>query len=243
MVRDGLANSVYPPRGYLSLDGARQAARTWNEVTPQTLAHLVYVGGSTFGIEAVDIAVHDAQASSNYATAQAVTAGPNAPDPVLALLHDAELRFDVAAGLSANALSYRAMLKVLGDAALGGVSSGEFADLQTLAASLNAEDGIAVSQYVGYITGQLINGNPWNASWTGGAVATDASGKHSAANTALGNLSAGTSQDNMNLLIGKWFLGTDLPAPVFENNAVATYRASSDPLFNADGLSAAGGRA
>jgi hypothetical protein len=48
-----------------------------------------------------------------------------------------------------------------------------------------------------------VDGNPANAEWNGG----------SATATKLGNLTIGSSATQLNELIGKWFLGTDLPDP------------------------------
>src|SRR5205823_13704147 len=48
----------------------------------------------------------------------------------------------------------------------------------------------------------FVNGNAANATWTGGA----------ASSVALGNLATGSTELQFAELIGKWFLGTDLPS-------------------------------
>ena len=212
--------------GYLSLSGVKQAAHTWIVVSGIDLQKLSYVGGTSAGTETVDIKVFNNSAWSNYATAQVVTAGTSATNPVLALLTDPGIKADVAANLSGNNLSYAGMLKVLNDAASGGIGASEFADLHTLEAQLNVSNGIAVSSYVAYICDRLVDGDPWNATWTGGALTT----------TALGNLATGTSQSQMTELIQKWFLGGDLPAPTFDTTRTVTYVNSTSPLYNLTGI-------
>ncbi len=89
-----------------------------------------------------------------------------------------------------------ALLQSAGDANV--VDSAEFADLKTLvssAAYLNL-DG-----YVVNLSNKLVNGDRANQWYTGGATQR----------TDLGNLQAGSSADQLNKLIGKWFLGSDRP--------------------------------
>lgn len=103
---------------------------------------------------------------------------------------------------ASGGFSYAAALQVLESvAAKGAVSAADFRDLQTIAANLN--NGITTSDPVAWIFTQLVDGNPANAEWNGG----------SATATTLGNLTIGSSATQLNELIGKWFLGTDLPDP------------------------------
>ena len=212
--------------GYFSLNGVKQAAHTWIVVSGIDLQKLSYVGGASASTDTVDIQVFNNLTWSNYATAQVVTTGTSATNPVLALLTDPGIKADVAANLSGNNLSYAGMLKVLNDAAAGGIGASEFADLHTLEAQLNVSNGIAVSSYVAYICDRLVDGDPWNATWTGGALTT----------TTLGNLAIGTSQNQMTELIQKWFLGGDLPAPNFGSAGTVTYVNSTSPLYNLTGI-------
>jgi len=130
------------------------------------------------------------------------------------------------------------MLAILNDvAALGTVTQQEFTDLKTLVSYFNKTNGIQVSSYVAYISNALVNGDAANATWTGGATSS----------VALGNLAAGSSQTNLNELIGKWFLGTDLPAPIFGDTAASpasslitgVYFNDTNPLYNSTGAPAA----
>ena len=59
----------------------------------------------------------------------------------------------------------------------------------------------------------MVNGNPANAHYQGAA---------------LGNLAAGSSATQLNKLIDKWFLGTDLPALT---SSLLTYTTASGSLF------------
>jgi hypothetical protein len=74
-----------------------------------------------------------------------------------------------------------------------------FSGLKMIAANLN--DGVTTSAYLTGIMYALVMGNAANATWTGG----------NASSTKLGNLVAGTSATQLSQLIGRWFLGTDLP--------------------------------
>ena len=131
--------------------------------------------------------------------------------------------------LGALNINYNSMLSLLQTDAVGGMTAAKFGALQALAAKLNAPGGIVVSPYVQQITDDVILGNAANATWTGGAM-------HA---TALGNLSANSSQSQVNELIGKWFLGTDLPSSSVnltgEQPFSVNYAAVNTPLFGAAG--------
>lgn len=120
----------------------------------------------------------------------------------IATLTDDGVRNDLASLAADGALSYTEALQLLSDTARDGAfTTAELQDLQTVAARLN--DGVTASSYVADIFIQLVLGNPANVSWHGGATVA----------TPLGNLHAGSSVTQLNELIGKWFLGTDLPDP------------------------------
>jgi hypothetical protein len=80
------------------------------------------------------------------------------------------------------------------------LTAAEMTDLKTIAANLN--NGMSTSAYLVSITNALVNGNAANATWTGGAASA----------TKLGNLAVGSSGTQLSELVGKWFLGTDLPS-------------------------------
>ena len=131
--------------------------------------------------------------------------------------------------LGALNINYNSMLSLLQTDAVGGMTAAKFGALQALAAKLNAPGGIVVSPYVQQITDDVILGNAANATWTGGAM-------HA---TVLGNLSANSTQGQVNELIGKWFLGTDLPSSAVnltgEQPFSVNYSAVNTPLFGAAG--------
>jgi hypothetical protein len=79
------------------------------------------------------------------------------------------------------------------------LNAAQFADLKTIAANLNV--GATASGYLTSMTTALVNGSEANATWTGG----------SSTHVALGNLAAGSTIIRLNELVGKWFLGADLP--------------------------------
>jgi hypothetical protein len=132
---------------------------------------------------------------------------------------------------SDGALSYGSMLDILQGAAAGAMTSTKFANLQALAGTLNASGGIATSAYVQQIAQDVVDGNSANAFWNGGSSTA----------TPLGNLSAASSETQVDELIGKWFLGTDLPSTAITSPAIGTtgisapYQATNLPLFGANG--------
>ena len=130
-------------------------------------------------------------------------------------------------GVSFN---YGTMLSILQQDAVGGMTAKKFAALKSLTSSFNVVGGISTSGYVQYISNALVNGNAANAAWTGGQSTT----------SSLGNLTASSSQTQINQLIGKWFLGTDLPSSsvnIGNGPFRVTYSTSSAPLFASSGPS------
>jgi len=141
----------------------------------------------------------------------------------LALITDPGVKADVASVLVNDSLSYAGMLTLLQDvASQGTVTASEFSSLQTLASLLNLPGGISASTYVQDIATSLIDGDPANQFWTGGGTAV-----------ALGNLAAGSSATQLDELIGKWFLGTDLPSI---QGFSAQYENDTNPLFGKNGV-------
>jgi hypothetical protein len=78
------------------------------------------------------------------------------------------------------------------------------------------------------ITDDVVLGNSANAYWNGGSSTA----------TALGNLSATSTHTQLQDLIGKWFLGTDMPSTnltaVGQTNYSVVYKAVNEPLFTAN---------
>jgi hypothetical protein len=144
-------------------------------------------------------------------------------------LSNSGIEADVAKDLQNGSLSYSATLSILDDAAVGGMTSSKFSTLQTFASELDVAGGISVSPYVKQIADDVILGNSANATWNGGAATA----------TALGNLSATTSQTKADELIGEWYLGTNLPSmsltSVGESNLNPVYKTSTLPLYGSSG--------
>ena len=136
-----------------------------------------------------------------------------------------------AAQLGSLSINYNSMLAILQADAVGGMTAAKFSALQALAAKFNVTGGIAVSAYVQQITDDVVLGNADNATWTGGA----------AKSVALGNMTGTSSQTQVSELIGKWFLGTDLPSSSVTMSGVpnfsVSYSAVSNPLFGSNGPS------
>lgn len=152
----------------------------------------------------------------------------------ISTLKTASIASDMAAADVNGTVSYAGLEKVFADldATLASsrttLTAAELADLKTIAANLN--NGMSTSGYLTSITNALVNGNAGNATWTGGAASA----------TSLGNLAAGSSATQLSELIGKWFLGTDLPSSSVSmdgSNFSVSYSAVSKPLFASTGPS------
>lgn len=147
-------------------------------------------------------------------------------------LADASLKADFTTFSAAGALTVVEMTKALTDlsaelkSANKTLSSSQLADLKTIAANIGS---MSASPYLQYIVNAFVNGNAANANWTGGAATT----------TPLGNLAAGYSVTQLNELIGKWFLGTDLPLSTVsvtgQTPYTITYSLSTAPLYGGSG--------
>jgi len=128
----------------------------------------------------------------------------------------AGIRTDLQTLAANGTLTYGGAVQILQDvSSQGAVTSSEFADLQTIAVNLENQNGISSSTYVASLFYQLVEGSGANATWNGG----------SAQSSVLGNLAAGTTSTQLNELIGKWFLGADLPDPTGSSD-------SSQPTIN-----------
>ncbi|MCW5315184.1 hypothetical protein GTQ43_15610 [Nostoc sp. KVJ3] len=132
-------------------------------------------------------------------------------------------------------LSRNDMISVFRNAKDGAViDAKELTDLRTIVSNASR---FTMQDYVRVLSDYIVNGNPANQWWTGGATTR----------TNLGNLYAGSSDTQLEKLIGKWFLGTDRPNPLSEgdtanqnsgtNTSDKTYRAVSGSLFQ-NGISA-----
>ncbi|KDB52262.1 hypothetical protein X805_21700 [Sphaerotilus natans subsp. natans DSM 6575] len=208
------ANYLTP--GQLDVLGSRVQFLSPSAVAGLSNANLLYVHSSLTAPQLA--ALTPAQTAAVQAAGSAVTA-------LLATLTDAGVRAQVTAALGAgeSLFSYNGLVQVLGGVAAsigaGGLTAAQMNDLKTLASAVSQTLG--ASSYLAKITANVVNGDLSNSWWTGGA----------ASQTALGNLAVGSSADQMGKLVGKWFLGTDLPTWT----GSATYTTLDAPLFSAAG--------
>jgi hypothetical protein len=215
--------------GYFTLNGVKLANGKLTTITAAQLSQLVYVAGTSAGSQTITVEAYDGSSwSSAYTTtattvAATVTTGKSG---ILSLLSNTGIETDVANDLSStDSLTYANILQILQDAAVGGMTASKFSTLQELASLLNQTNGISVPLDVQQLADDVIDGNSANASWNGGSSTT----------TPLGNLSATSTQTQVNELIGEWFLGTDLPSlsvsGIGETNYNPTYQTSTLPLY------------
>ena len=161
------------------------------------------------------------------------TTGSTATPSWISSLSDAVIKADMIAASAGGTVSEAGMAKLFTDLAAElttnktTLSASQLSDLQTIATNLNV--GETASPYVTYITDALIQGNAANADWTGGAASA----------TTLGNLAAGSTATQIGELVGKWFLGTDLPSSAVSMSGSSTfsvsYSAVTNPVFGASG--------
>ena len=114
------------------------------------------------------------------------------------------------------------------------IDANELTDLRTIVSNATL---FTMQDYVRVLSDYVVNGNTANQWWTGGGTTR----------TSLGNLYAGSSDIQMEKLVGKWFLGTDRPDLRTEGDianqgsgsytGTKTYRAVSGSLFQ-NGISA-----
>ncbi len=135
---------------------------------------------------------------------------------------------DIVAHETNGVLTYSGALAVLEDAAQSAMTAIEFSGLEVAAELLNVAGGVKASAYVTQIFADVVLGNSANLYWNGGASTA----------TALGDLTPTSNRTQLNYLIRKWFLGTDLPgvAPAPGQNGPATvYWTYNLPLFSSAG--------
>lgn len=159
--------------------------------------------------------------SSATTTSTIITVGTT-PNWCLSL-SNANIANTVKTDVAGGTITYTEMLSLLNSVASSGpVTASEFSDLKTIAANLN--NGVTTSSYCASIFTKLVCGDPANAHWNGGSNTA----------VALGNLAAGTSTAQMSELIGKWFLGTDLPGTGF-TSIPTSYVQDTGPLYGSSG--------
>ncbi len=179
------------------------------------------------GLTTTEIASLTSTEAANF-TAKQIAAMSAADKAALATASSSVMQ-DVAAQEQDGAISYSGVLQVLEEQATGGMTASKFSGLQTFDSEVDSGK-IKTSAYVQQILDDVVSGNSANAYWNGGANTA----------VALGDLSATSSQAEVDELIGKWFLGTDLPATnvtsVGGANVTNSYQDESLlPLFGANG--------
>ena len=173
---------------------------------------------------------------SSVATARAgAPTGAAAIPSWVATLATAAIRTDMAAAIVNGTVGYAGLEKIFANvgavltASNAKLTAAQFADLKTIAANLN--NGVSTSAYLVSVTNALVNGDPANATWTGGGKTA----------VSLGNLAAGGTATQLNELVGKWFLGTDLPSSSVVMNGHSpfsvTYQKATGSIYGAGGPS------
>ncbi len=173
-------------------------------------------------------------APQSTANAGAVASTSSAIPSWIGQLSTPSIAAGMAAAITGGTVTYAGLEALLAnlDSTLNtsrtSLTAAEFSDLKTIAANLN--NGVTTSAYLTGIMNALVTGNAANATWTGG----------NASPSSLGQLAAGSSATQLSELIGKWFLGTDLPSSkvaVGYTSFSVSYSSSSSPVFAAGGPS------
>ncbi|TBW32227.1 peptidase C2 [Siculibacillus lacustris] len=195
---------------------------------------------SVFGLSAATAATATTTTATTAATttiapAAATTSTTSTIPPWVATLKTASIATDMRAAISNGTVTFSGLTKVFTDLAATLTSSGtkltatQLADLKTIVANLGT--GVQTSIYLTSIAKSLVTGSASNLTWTGGA----------ATSTIVGNLYAGsTTGTQFTELVGKWFLGTDLPSSkvtMGSTTFTVSYSTVSKPLFASTGAS------
>ncbi|WP_024297130.1 Calx-beta domain-containing protein [Methylomicrobium lacus] len=132
----------------------------------------------------------------------------------------------VSKAISDGKYNYQELLDLLQTAAIQGVTETEWTDLKTIYSNYQSILGDAASRdYLKAIFYNVIFGNPANETWWGGSKPEP-----------LGNLQAGSTEQQVVRLIDKWFLGLDLPLTVSGEKALKSKDGSSAFVYKtADG--------
>jgi Calpain family cysteine protease len=147
-------------------------------------------------------------------------------------LTDPALKADFTSFYDAGSITEAQLAKAFADLAAENAKSGstlsasQFADLQSIAINISS---MGASSYLQFITNALVDGDPANATWTGGA----------AKSVPLGDLGVGSTPTQLSELVDKWFYGSDLPKDRVslppEKPFTIKYSTVDKPLFGSDG--------
>jgi hypothetical protein len=189
---------------------ATQPAFAWSTTAGTISSAGLFTAPSTAG----NVTVTAKSGSASGSASLTVTSNSNSTlglnDPTLSNLVQS---LDTRDG-SINRADMMQILRSVG--ASGSVSATDFADLKTI---LGADaTKLNIPGYVEVLAGDVVNGNPADADYLGHA---------------LGDLAAGSSVTQLDDLVNKWFMGTDLPNPgssVLPSQDV-TYESVAGSLF------------
>ncbi|MGA2254677.1 MAG: C2 family cysteine protease [Thermoguttaceae bacterium] len=188
---------------------ATQPTITWNANGGTISSGGLFTAPSTAGAYSVT-AGNGSIAGAAKVTVTAPSPSPS-PSPTPGGLKDPVLASLVQKLDADGSLGRADMIQILTSVgASGTVSATDLSDLQTIltdAAQYN------MPSYVQVLAADVVDGNTANADYQGAA---------------LGNLAAGSSAAQLDKLIDKWFLGTDLPALT---SSALTYTTVSGSLF------------
>jgi hypothetical protein len=174
-------------------------------------------------VTATDIAAMSTTQAGEFTVSQQAALSASAMSELGSALGGGIITNDVSSLEQNGSLSYNAMLKILDDASSGGMNAYKFQALTNLAGSLDHANGPSTTAYVQQMFDNVVLGNGANAQYNGGSSTA----------AALGNLSAKSSQTQVGDLIGKWFLGSDMPS--LSGVSDASYEASNLPLYGSSG--------
>ena len=155
-----------------------------------------------------------------------------APQYVITLYEGGWITANLIAGEQNGVVTYDDALNVVQEVAAQPMNATLLNLFQVAVEIINTPGAETASPYVTQMLDNIALGNLANATWNGGSNTA----------VALGNLSATSTQAQFEELIGKWFLGTDMPgdayAPGMGPLLSMSYKDySSVPLFAAGGPS------
>lgn len=189
-------------RDQFGLAMAKQPPFTWTATGGTISTAGVYTAGSTTGSYTVT-----ARSGTLSRTANITIFAPTPVDG----FNDSDIRNLVVSAYTDGSIGRSEMITILRSAGDGGsVTASELADLRFLitpASLFNMPD------HVRNLAGDVVNSNPANATYQ---------------KQSLGNLAAGSSETQLNKLVDKWFLGTDLPILTSDS---LQYRPASGSLY------------
>ena len=150
-------------------------------------------------------------------------------DPITGL-QDLETKASFESAIGDSVVTKKELQDLLSAAGDGGViSAQELYDLRVISGNLSTYLAPDTATYYQQIFNNVVLGSVANEHYTGGALKPEL----------LGDLHVGSSSAQLDKLIGKWFLGADLPSPFMSADAAAgkkdvigVYVEASGPLFD-----------